>query len=470
MKAKAADRFVLWKYWVMIWLKVIRLLLTSNPVTTIHLVRRYAWLRLMLFRFNSLYFRLCRGRQGRYLQATALVLDGLASGLIDVVRDVLYRHRNVVLTESIMSPEIFRAMGLTPFMMEFPDLFSSLIDPSALERYIDIGENSGIPPDTCSFVRSEVGVCLEGELPDSLAVITTNSPCDPHIGSYTFLESQIDTPMVRLDVPYQVNSERATEYFVEELKGMISWLEANTPGRMDWDRLRAICDERNRMVELQYELWETLRAKPAPMAGEPIYLPNLFSVMVRPGEPKSTRLFEQTLGLAKQNLKQGIPAVPQETYRVLNWNSPIGHFIDVYNWAERTWGVTLLMESLAFNRIPLIDTETPESILRGLARIIMVGPMARHTRGPAENYLNDLFYIWETFDIDMVWVMANMGCKKTAALQGILRERCRKKDIPLLIIEMDVVDPRTVTHRRIIEQIDDFMENTMGAKRLDGAA
>ena len=205
------------------------------------------------------------------------------------------------------------------------------------------------------------------------------------------------------------------------------------------------------------------------MAGEPVYLPNLFSVMIRPGEPKSTRLFEQTLGLAKQNLKQGTQAVPQETYRVLNWNSTIGHFIDVYNWAERTWGVTLLMESLAFNRIPLIDTATPESILRGLARIIMVGPMARHTRGPAENYLNDLFYIWETFDIDMVWVMANMGCKKTAALYGMLRENCRKKDIPLLIIEQDVVDPRTVTHRRIMEQIDDFMENTMGATRLDGA-
>ena len=56
--------------------------------------------------------------------------------------------------------------------------------------------------------------------------------------------------------------------FTKELKRMIKWLEENTPGRMDWDRLCEICEERNRMVEQELELWDLVRIRPAPLAGE----------------------------------------------------------------------------------------------------------------------------------------------------------------------------------------------------------
>ncbi len=92
--------------------------------------------------------------------------------------------------------------------------------------------------------------------------------------------------------------------------------------------------------------------------------------------------------------------------------------------------------------------------------------MARHTRGPAKNYLDDIFHIHKHFDIDMVWVAGHIGCKNTQALNGMLRELCRKESIPLLIINYDLSDPRIVSREGIMDQIDHFMENTMKAKKM----
>ena len=59
---------------------------------------------------------------------------------------------------------------------------------------------------------------------------------------------------------------------------------------MDWNRLREICEGRNRMMELELELWDMIRAKPAPLAGEAVWLSHMWSFYVFPGHPVSIRL------------------------------------------------------------------------------------------------------------------------------------------------------------------------------------
>ncbi|MFP4446842.1 MAG: 2-hydroxyacyl-CoA dehydratase family protein, partial [Desulfosudaceae bacterium] len=71
------------------------------------------------------------------------------------------------------------------------------------------------------------------------------------------------------------------------------------------------------------------------------------------------------------------------------------------------------------------------------------------------------------FDIDMLWVAGHVGCKNTAALNGMLRERCREQGVPMLIINYDLSDPRIVSRDGIQEQINHFMENIMNARRQD---
>lgn len=459
------DLAVYCKYSLINWTRIIILVIKYGPLNTIRALRRYPWILVML-RVNSLMWRFIRGRKGRYRKASAMVMGDIVSGVVRMLEDIFFRGDRLVIHEDMVPPEILRAMGLAPFMAELLGLLMPMIKPHSVEGYIDACENAGIPPDICSLPKSTMGLVLKGHLPPALAMISSNLPCDAGMSSYMLIEKKLKLPAIRLDIPYNFHSGRAVDYFTGELKRMIGWLEERTPGRMDWDRLREICRERNLMVEQELELWDLIRIKPSPMAGEPVYLSHMWNFNAAPGIAASTRTYKRIVEMGKRNLDEGISAINPERYRALLWNPPLAHFVDLFNWAEKAYGISLIMDSMTFNRIPMIDTETPDTMLQGLARTIMAGPMARHTRGPAENYLNDIFHIIKHFSIDMLWIAGHIGCKNTQAMNGMLREMCRRESIPMLIINYDLLDPRIVTREGIMQQIDHFMENIMKAEKL----
>jgi len=165
--------------------------------------------------------------------------------------------------------------------------------------------------------------------------------------------------------------------------------------------------------------------------------------------------------LAEKNARAGKGALAGEKRRVILWNPPTLCLPDLWVWAEQKYGCAMVMDMLSFNRHPFIDTSTPDAMLRDLARIIMAGPMARHTRGPAENFFSDLFHIYERFCADMIWMAGHVGCKNTMALNGMFRETCREKGIPLLIINYDLHDTRVTSPEQIRAQVDSFMETVV---------
>ncbi|MBF0397772.1 MAG: 2-hydroxyacyl-CoA dehydratase [Desulfobacterales bacterium] len=454
------------RYWLFNWFKMLWMGLKHGPFDMIRDLKKYPWM-LSLINANTLLLKLVSKRTPRYAEANAMVISEVVSSIIKQLEGVFYDKDKMILHEDMVPPEIFRAMGLSTWMIEFNGILMPLVEPRSMEQYIDISENEGVPPDICSLPKSSMGFALKGHLPEALAMVTSNLPCDGGMAAYTLIEKKLNIPVFRLDIPYNFYNERAVEYFSNELKQMIAWLEQHTPGRMNWDRLREICEERNRMAEAELELWDLIRTKPAPMAAEPIYLSHLWGFNLAPGQKIATRLFEKIGELAKLNLKEGLQAVANEKYRALLWNPPTLHFIDLFAWAEKAYGVSLLMDSMSYNRQPFIDTKTPDSMLKGLSNIIMQGPMARHTRGPSENYFNDMFHIYKHFNLDMIWIAGHIGCKNTQALNGILREKCRESKIPLLIIDYDLSDTRIVGRDGIIAQVEQFMENIMKAKRLD---
>jgi hypothetical protein len=102
-------------------------------------------------------------------------------------------------------------------------------------------------------------------------------------------------------------------------------------------------------------------------------------------------------------------------------------------------------------------------MLHGLAQIFMQGPMAQHTRGPVEYFFDDMFFIHEHYSTDTIWMAGHIGCKNTQALLGMMREKCRRRNIPLLTIDYDLGDSRVVSADGIKEQVTMFMKTVMGA-------
>ena len=405
-------------------------------------------------------------RTGLYREANLFTILSINKGSSDMFDEVFSRPEKVVFHEDLIPPEILFGMGLNPWLVELLGIIGPLMERTFAEPYIDVAENEGIPPDVCSLPKSTMGLVLEGQMPEPIAMVASNMPCDGGMSSYTVIEREIKVPTFRLDIPHNFNNERAIEYFVGELKRLITWLEEHTSGRMDWDRMREVCEERNRATEYELELWDMIRAKPAPMAAEPIYISHLMYMIARPGQEIGTRHFQRLVEFAKKIYENGHGAIPHECYRTVVWNPPTLCFPELLIWAEQAYGVALIMDMLTYNRHPFIDTSTPETMLRGLARIIMEGPMARHTRGPAENFFSDLFHLYEHFSLDMIWMAGHIGCKNTQALMGMFREKCRERDIPLLVIDYDLSDTRIVSPDGIRKQVEQFMETVMKAERM----
>ena len=466
--ASRRDRLVSEAYRALNVAKIGHYAMRRRPWSIVGDARRHPWL-LSLLRVNDLHRMMTRGRVGRYREANAVLISSVISAITDMLEGAFMHPERLVLHEDLVPPELLLAMGLEPWMAEFLGIVLPMIDVPTIEKYIDVAENEGIPGDVCSLPKSTLGLTLRGHMPPPIATVTSNMPCDGGMSQYTLIERKLGVPTFRLDVPHDFYSERAVAYFAGELKRLIAWLEQHTPGRMDWDRLKEVCEERNRAMELELELWDLVAHRPAPLAAEPIYLSHLIYGVARPGCPRGTKLFARMVELARANLKDGIAAVNPERFRTALWNPPTMMCFDLFAWAEQQWGVSLIMDMLTYHRHPLVDTSTPDTMLADLARIIMQGPMARHTRGPAENFFGDLFYFQERFDLDMIWMAGHIGCKNTQALLGMFRERCRERDVPLLIIDYDLSDSRVVPADGIRAQVDTFMETVMRAERQPGS-
>lgn len=469
MKGTIRDRAVHARYRAVNWAAIGMMGLKNGPLRLLRQMRRYPWLRNMM-KANNILDMAVATRTGLYRQASAFAVSNVIASIMDMVEDLLDEPGNTVFHEDLVPPEILYGMGLSPWMVELLGIVMPMIDGASMEAYIDVAETEGIPPDVCSLPKSTMGLFLKGELPRPAAMVASNMPCDGGMTSYYLMEKNIGAPTFHLDVPYDFYSERSVDYFTGELKRLIVWLEEHTPGRMDWDRMREVCEERNRTMELELELWDMIRAKPAPMAAESVYLTYLMYGIAEPGKPggRGTKVMKRVLEFARKISESGAGALQEERYRVVLWNPPTLIYQGLFAWAEQAYGVALIMDMLTYNRHPFIDTATPESMLRSMARIVMQGPMARHTRGPAENFFGDLFHIVEHFSLDMIWMAGHIGCKNTQALSGMFREKCRERGIPLLNINYDLSDTRIVSPAGIREQVELFMETVMKAERLNG--
>ncbi|PKN85508.1 MAG: hypothetical protein CVU51_08670, partial [Deltaproteobacteria bacterium HGW-Deltaproteobacteria-1] len=259
------------KYWALNYNEIgkfgIECAVRLGPAGAIRMIINSPWL-LTLLKINGLMRRYGRGRKGLYLESVCMTLNTIVTGTNDTLRQMFFSPDRLVIIEDLVPTDIMHAMGLAAYQLEGMGIMLPIIDQNAATKYIDEAENEGMNPDACSLPKTTVGMVLKGHMPKGLALVSSNLPCDAGAASYSFFQRAYNIPIYRVDVPYHFYNERAENLFIEDVKGMIVWLEKHTPGRMDWDRFRDICENRNRMLELELELWDMLRARPAPLASE----------------------------------------------------------------------------------------------------------------------------------------------------------------------------------------------------------
>lgn len=424
-----------------------------GPVAFTRLYRKYPWIS----HAAQIHRLMDHGANYRGCMAEAVRL------ILLYITRVLETHvkcpGRLVWYEELLTPEIPLAMGLTPFMTESLSLLLPLLEETGAVRYVDRTENAGFPADMCSFIKTSLGQILAEELPPPRVILTTNSPCDSAMAGYIPIEKKLGAPVFRLDHPYETN-DRSVEYYARRLWKMIGFLEEHTGRKMDFGRLKEICQERNRASEYLLEFRECQRNRPAPLGGLLLTLSMLGHELL-PGTQEATRFCRYLRDEAKHRVDRKMGAVRDERIRIVLWNPPFLIDGDLFRWMEETYGAVVVMDMLAYRSYSIVDTSSAEAMIRSLAYDMMKGPMARHTRGPARNYYEDLVRLVREYRADMVLVASHQGCKNALAVAGIVREIFRRQEIPFLDIQYDLVDPRITSPEEIRNQISRFMETVM---------
>jgi benzoyl-CoA reductase/2-hydroxyglutaryl-CoA dehydratase subunit BcrC/BadD/HgdB len=378
-----------------------------------------------------------------------MTFKALVEFLEDTLRVAEERNKTIGWYMFGLTPEILLAMDIFPFNTEMLVLLLPTIRPDALKEFIDIGEHAGIPPEVCMIDKSMVGLMTRDELPHPDFVLGSSSPCDSIVVAYQIYQKFLPAPFFILDAPY-FGDERDIDYYTNQMKEAIKFIEEQTGKKMDYDRLKEIVEEDNRAFEYLLEANELRKAVPCPQSGRLLFLTNFLRKFLA-GSPKATAIFKKVRDDAKEKVEKGMGAVPEEANRVVWFHIPTFFDLSILEWMENEFKAVIAMDMISYLPIEPIDTSTPDSIIRGLAIKSLNTPMLRQFRGPIEFYTDDLTQVCEDYKADSVIFAGHLGCKHAWGFSGLVRETCKDLGIPILIFDLDCFDP-TVTPSSIIKE------------------
>jgi benzoyl-CoA reductase/2-hydroxyglutaryl-CoA dehydratase subunit BcrC/BadD/HgdB len=327
---------------------------------------------------------------------------------------------------------------------------------------IDLVEASGLAADVCSADKLALGYMLKKLTPPPVGAVFVNTPCDNQMVAAGGVKALTGVETFIVDIPYNTG-DREIRFVAGQLKDQIKYMERMTGKKLDWDRLKAICEESNRMVELLLEWSEWRKKTPCPQMSKIVTF-GFIILNTLSGTSAGTWLASELLEDAKERVQAGKKAVPgEEKVRAVWFHDPIWWNLPFYDWMEEELGMVVPMDLFGYlTSEAYIDTSSSATILYSLARkLSRVMPMSRQFKGAAEVYIDDLISVVHEFRADCAIFAGHLGCKHAWGLIGLLKEALREADIPLLSFAYDMFDPRVTSEETLKEEFRRFTNDIM---------
>jgi len=366
-----------------------------------------------------------------------IVLRTIIDYMEETIRVAEEGDKPIVWFGACIMPEIFMAMDVHQYSPECLIGLLPGVQPEALKEYCLLAESAGLPAEMCVADRGTLGMLLAGILPHPDLFISTSLPCDNLVIGYQIYQNILQVPYLPLDAPYG-NDEEDIEFYGNEMKRMVAFLEEHTGKKMDYDRLRELVEESNKAQEYWLELCELRKASPCPQPARLLVLCEFVNAMAL-GKPEGTAIYKNIRDDALEKVKSGKGVIDKERLRIAWFMLPLFFDLSIFDWMEQDLGATIPMDMFSYNRMEPIDTSTPDSMLKGLAQKSLNAPMARQLRGPTEFYTDDLVRVCEDYNCDAVVFAGHEGCKMAWGSLGLIRDTCKEIDKPLLVFDIDAL-------------------------------
>ncbi|MBI2877348.1 MAG: 2-hydroxyacyl-CoA dehydratase [Candidatus Tectomicrobia bacterium] len=351
--------------------------------------------------------------------------------------------------------EIFYAMDVVPFFIETYCLFLNFFEDC--QEFLAIAAEHGIPSEICSVHRVTDAMAMTGTFLHSDSFVFSNLVCDNTPKGGESMAQLLKAPAYCLDRPYRL-TEPHMAYWKEELEGLVSFLEEQTGRKMDYDRLQETVRLSYRATELCQEINELRQVVPCPLPAEGFFEQAAVYWLLA-GRPEAVHFFEQLRDELKERVSQGIGAVPKERFRIIYpFVAPFWD-MELMEVMEQKYGAVTTMDLLGHWRGRGEWFTDPSDPLGNLARKSSVFPGSFHLHGPMEEYVEDIVRVGREYRADGAIYFAHIGCRQgCAAIRAIRDELQSQLNIPMAVIDCDLIDKAFTSRKEVMDKLDGFFE------------
>jgi len=349
----------------------------------------------------------------------------------------------------------------------YPENHGAMIGASKMGADLcEKSEAMGFSRDICSYARSDIASAPInagpiGGLPKPDMLVCCNNICGTVLKWYEIQARYFKVPLFILDTPFCHTefSIEAKQYVLRQLYEYIEFLERYCGKTFDQDKMKEV----GRLSVQGQRLWkavlDTAAHKPAPLSAFDAFFHLALIVTLR-GTQVVVDYYTTLLKEMEERIEAGIGAIANEHYRLLWDNLPI--------WYRTKW----LSEKFAsYDACLVADTYT--SAWCGALKYIDENDFFNTiAEAYSRIYLNigidqmadEILSIVDRYDVNGIVMHSNRSCKPYSFGQYDIQKIIRKKrGVPSLVIEADMVDERSFAESQIEARIEAFMEVIRGS-------
>ena len=368
-----------------------------------------------------------------------------------------------VATHGTQQPlEIYEAMDVVSLFNEFWGVISDVVKLESVPEALSISASTGTPGEVCSFFRNMDGLMHAGKWPHTDFMLYATSSCD-NVKAFHTLGRRYGIPDFGMERPYYPYTSHAMDYWKNEHKRLIAFLEEQTGKKLDYDRLKETVRLSYRLTELSLEIDGLVAHVPSPMSGE-CFGGVLLALRLMCGTQDAVDYLTALRDELQERVDNGIAAVTPERFRVM-WSS-FTPFFDptLMAFMQQKYGAVSVCEVLSRWRGQANWMLDPDDPLGNLAYRTQLAP-GNCQYSPSIDWAENIVDQARKFKADGAIYNNNWGCKQAAGLGTIVRdELLRKCGVPTLTIACDVIDNTFTSRAEIESQLDSFFEMIEGSK------
>ncbi len=351
------------------------------------------------------------------------------------------------------------AMDIIPV---YPENHGAMIGAAKMGEALCIkAEELGYSADLCSYARSDIGCAIAGGgpiggLPKPDMLVCCNNICGTVVKWYEIQARHFNVPLFILDTPicHTGYTPAIAAYVKKQIAEYVTFLENATGKTFDRDRMKQVGILSMEGQKLWQKVLNTAASKPAPMSAFDAFFFLALIVTLR-GTQTAVDFYRELVVEMENRVTQGIGIVPGERYRLLWDNLPVWYHL---KWLSTTFSdhkACLVADTYTSAWCSALQYVDPDNFLNSMAEAYTRIYLNIGIDAMADQVLEMISF----YDVDGFVMHSNRSCKPYSFGQmDIMRQVREKTGLPVLMIEADMVDPRSFSESQIRTRIDAFME------------